>query len=102
MTISELSGKKLLIFDTAHPTGGDYDLRTPGSGSGNTSALGNVLIISEDGDESDPDDDENGGTMVFEFALPVSGPASQACWTSTPTRPPRCARTGRAACSLRR
>ncbi|MEP0548519.1 MAG: hypothetical protein ABJF88_16400, partial [Rhodothermales bacterium] len=71
LTISEISGKKLLIFDTANPTGGDTDLRTPGSGVGNTTALGNVLIISEDGDESDPDDDVNGGTMVFEFAQSV-------------------------------
>ncbi|MBM7069071.1 SdrD B-like domain-containing protein [Actibacterium sp. 188UL27-1] len=51
-----------MVFDTANPTGGDNDLAT--------SDLGNVLIISEDGDSSDPDDDANGGTLVFDFDSP--------------------------------
>ncbi len=72
VTLSEASGRKLLVFDTANPTGGDTDLRTPGSGFGNTFALGNVLIISEDGDESDPDDNAGGGTIVFDFDDEVS------------------------------
>lgn len=72
VTLSEASGKKLLVFDTGNPTGGDSDLGTPGSGEGNTSFLGNVLIISEDGDESDPDDDAAGGTIIFDFDTPVT------------------------------
>ncbi len=57
-----------MIFDTANPTGGDSDLATPGNGPGNDTALGKVLILSEDGDASDPDDDARGGTFVFTFA----------------------------------
>ncbi len=75
-----------MIFYSGSPTGGDYDLGTPnedfggpGIGSGgsagapgaNTAALGNVLIISEDGDQTDPDDDASGGTLIFTFAHPV-------------------------------
>jgi len=48
-----------MIFDTDNPTGHDYDL--------GTSNLGNVLIISEDGDSSDPDDEACGGTLRFDF-----------------------------------
>ena len=50
-------------------TGDDGDLATgPGAGNGNAldETLGNLLIISEDGDLSDPDD-AIGGTIVFEF-----------------------------------
>jgi len=52
-----------MIFDSANPTGGDNDLATPN--------LGNILIISEDGDSSDPDDNENGGTITLEWEDPV-------------------------------
>ncbi|WP_298431658.1 Hint domain-containing protein [uncultured Jannaschia sp.] len=48
-----------MIFDTAHPTGGDYDLAT--------SNLGKVLILSEDGDSHDPDDEAHGGMLTFDF-----------------------------------
>ncbi|NJL56635.1 hypothetical protein HC928_16830 [bacterium] len=48
-----------MIFDTANPTGGDQDLAFD--------SLGNVLIISEDSDSSDPDDALMGGTLRFEF-----------------------------------
>ncbi|MGF1535850.1 MAG: CHRD domain-containing protein [Elainellaceae cyanobacterium] len=48
-----------VIFDTANPTGGDFDLATPDQG--------NVLIISEDGDASDPDDNASGGIIRFDF-----------------------------------
>ena len=48
-----------MIFDSGNPTGGDDDL--------STSNLGNILIISEDGDISDPDDKASGGTIRFEF-----------------------------------
>ncbi len=75
-----------MIFDSSNPTGGDDDLGTPnetfggpGIGSGgeagqpgeNAVALGNVLIISEDNDSSDPDDNSGGGTLSFTFAYPV-------------------------------
>ena len=45
-----------MIFDAANPTGGDSDLTQV--------SHGNVLIISEDGDSSDPDDNGRGGTVV--------------------------------------
>ncbi|MEM9483501.1 MAG: hypothetical protein AAGA83_07385 [Cyanobacteria bacterium P01_F01_bin.116] len=48
-----------MIFDSAEPTGEDDDLLAP--------ELGNVLIISEDGDSSDPDDNARGGTLRFEW-----------------------------------
>lgn len=49
----------LMLFDTANPTGRDFDLASD--------TLGNVLIISEDGDASDPDDRARGGTITVEF-----------------------------------
>ena len=48
-----------MIFDSSNPTGDDFDLQT--------NDLGNVLIISEDGDAADPDDDASGGTIRFEW-----------------------------------
>ncbi|MEB3356612.1 MAG: DUF4347 domain-containing protein [Synechococcales bacterium] len=48
-----------MIFDSANPTGGDTDLSAPD--------LGNVLIVSEDGDSADPDDNATGGTLRFEW-----------------------------------
>ncbi|MEB3211665.1 MAG: phytase, partial [Leptolyngbyaceae bacterium] len=48
-----------MLFDSSNPTGGDRDLAADG--------LGNVLIISEDGDASDPDDNAKGGTLSFTF-----------------------------------
>ncbi|KCV83642.1 hemolysin-type calcium-binding repeat family protein [Actibacterium atlanticum] len=62
VTISSTSWHAPMIFDTANPTGGDGDLAT-----GN---LGNVLILSEDNDSSDPDDNAGGGTFVFTFDEP--------------------------------
>ncbi len=53
----------VMIFDTANPTGGDHDLET--------NNLGNVLILSEDKDSSDPDDNAHGGTFVFDFDSPA-------------------------------
>ena len=59
-----------MIFDTNNPTGDDADLGGPftnvGPNQGSTPS-GNVLIISEDGDTSDPDDNGNGGTFTFTF-----------------------------------
>ena len=51
-----------MIFDAENPTGGDSDLFQP--------ANGNVLIISEDGDASDPDDNVGGGTITATFDEP--------------------------------
>ncbi|MEL6641420.1 MAG: Hint domain-containing protein [Pseudomonadota bacterium] len=50
---------RAMIFDSANPTGGDWDLHT--------SNLGNVLIVSEDGDGDDPDDNARGGLLRFDF-----------------------------------
>ncbi len=68
---------KVIVFDTANPTGGDDDLMTPGPGPGNTVALGNILILAEndvdannDGIVDDPDDAFNGGLMHFNFDQP--------------------------------
>ena len=77
---------KSMVFDSSSPTGGDFDLGTPhtsfdGPGKGkagkkgklfqNSDPKGNVLIISEDGEETDPDDDANGGFLVFQFSEPI-------------------------------
>lgn len=48
-----------MIFDTANPTGGDWDLGFADQGK--------AIILSEDGDSSDPDDNAHGGTISFEF-----------------------------------
>ena len=75
-----------MIFDSVHPTGGDFDLGTPnadfggpgvGSGGGscssnpNSISQQNVLIISEDANPADPDDNAAGGTLIFVFDTPV-------------------------------
>ena len=52
-----------MLFDSESPTGGDFDLRT--------SNQGNVLIISEDGDSTNPDDNATGGTLRFDFDAPT-------------------------------
>lgn len=71
-----------MIFDSSNPTGNDPDLGTPnsdfggpgiGSGGGagmpgeNSIAFGNILIISGDGNASDPDDFAGGGTLAFQL-----------------------------------
>jgi hypothetical protein len=48
-----------MVFDTANPTGGDWDLHYANQGK--------AIIISEDNDSSDPDDNAYGGVMTFEF-----------------------------------
>jgi hypothetical protein len=50
-----------MIFDSNNPTGGDHDLAYTGRG--------NILIVSEDNDSSDPDD-AVGGTIHFDFDNP--------------------------------
>ena len=52
-----------MIFDSANPTGGDTDLATD--------TLGNILIISEDGDPTDPDDNGEGGTITLSWENPI-------------------------------
>ncbi len=53
-----------MIFDTNNPTGGDTDL--------GFTDQGNALIISEDGDTSDPDDNAGGGDLKFTFDSEVT------------------------------
>ena len=58
--VSSTNGRNpVMVFDSANPTGGDNDLATGDQG--------NVIILSEDGDSSDPDDNARGGTFVFDF-----------------------------------
>ena len=52
-----------MIFDSANPTGGDFDLATDSEG--------NILIISEDGDSNDPDDNAGGGVITLDLDNPV-------------------------------
>ncbi|NEP03262.1 MAG: hypothetical protein F6K58_32420, partial [Symploca sp. SIO2E9] len=76
-----------MLFNSNEPTGGDFDLGTPnqafgGSGKGtggeankpgeNSRAQNNILIISEDGDSTDPDDNATGGTLRFDWENPVN------------------------------
>ncbi|WP_184305136.1 Ig-like domain-containing protein, partial [Aporhodopirellula rubra] len=83
VTISSANPQRpAMLFDSSAPTGGDPDLGSPntsfggpGVGTGGaSSATGEnalhqkrILIISEDGDSSDPDDNAHGGVLVFEF-----------------------------------
>jgi len=77
-----------MIFDSSNPSGGDWDLGTPNERFGgpgrmnsnhgseaaalsNDTALGNLIIISEDGDTTDPDDNSSGGTLYFDFEYPA-------------------------------
>jgi hypothetical protein len=72
----------IVVFDSACTlsggadpcTGGDFDLRTPGSGSGNTVPQGNVVIIPKDVIDSNhdglvdsPDDSQRGGKVTLFF-----------------------------------
>ncbi|MDJ0570949.1 MAG: hypothetical protein QNJ53_18140 [Pleurocapsa sp. MO_192.B19] len=62
LTISASTEFGAMLFDTNNPTGEDFDLAAD---------LGNVLIISEDGDTTDPDDNAQGGTLTFEWDTEV-------------------------------
>ncbi|MGF1461289.1 MAG: hypothetical protein ACFBSG_19955 [Leptolyngbyaceae cyanobacterium] len=57
-------------FPSTSCTGGDPDLAT-GQPSFGTDPQGNVLIIQENDDLTDPDDDADGGTFQFSFIDPV-------------------------------
>ena len=71
-----------MIFDTRLGTGGDTDLLrpfysdfdAPGVPSEDAQKRNpkNVLIISEDGDSTDPDDNASGGTITFDFERAVN------------------------------
>ncbi|MEO1686375.1 MAG: Tad domain-containing protein, partial [Pseudomonadota bacterium] len=52
-----------MLFDTTFITGFDGDLAS--------TQFGNVLIVSEDGDETDPDDEAQGGWLVFHWDRPT-------------------------------
>jgi 2',3'-cyclic-nucleotide 2'-phosphodiesterase (5'-nucleotidase family) len=58
-TFSTLSEFGVMIFDSGNVTGGDDDLASD--------VLGNLLIISEDGDSSDADDAAQGGVITVDF-----------------------------------
>ena len=83
-----------IIFDSSNPTGGDTDLGTPnqscggpGVGTGgeigepgeNCTPYGNLLIIADNIDDfvppygivDDPDDEEEGGMIAFDFDMEV-------------------------------
>lgn len=77
-TVSATGGSnQAMIFDSRVLSGGDADLVAPfykffdASGNPNTSkgisSPHNILIISEDGDQDDPDDNGSGGTITFKF-----------------------------------
>ncbi len=85
ITTSDPTAHPAMIFDSAQPTGYDWDLGSPnenfgGPGRGvggeegqpgeNRWPLGNILIISEDRDQDDPDDHYAGGTFIFTFEKP--------------------------------
>ncbi len=89
LSTDDPANRPLMIFDTSFPTGGDVDLGTPNElftippdfivpgpgigdqGDSNQIPRGQVLIISEDGDSSDPDDSDFPGLMRFDFDPPV-------------------------------
>ena len=59
VSFSTNTGFGVMIFDASNPTGDDADLASE--------TLGNVLIISEDGDSSDADDKADGGVITAEW-----------------------------------
>jgi hypothetical protein len=82
LAISAVNGlpghpNKAIVFDSANPTGDDFDLETPGYGIGNTEPWGNLIIVAEndldlnlDGLVDVPDDEWGGGVIRFDFAAP--------------------------------
>lgn len=70
-----------IIFDSKHPTGGDTDLKTPGSlGNAKDERLGKILILSErgylncKGHVAIPDDEGRNpaGTITFTWDTPIT------------------------------
>ena len=83
-----------MIFDSSDPTGNDDDLGTPsefyggpgeseeGPQESNDTALGNILIISEDLDSNDPDDSNIAGTFYeFDFSEYAAGEVTMVQFT---------------------
>lgn len=65
LTISATGGSgDAMVFDSENPTGGDFDLETQ------VTMQGNILIVSEDGDSSDPDDAID-GAITIDFDNPA-------------------------------
>ncbi|MEM6913499.1 MAG: hypothetical protein AAF511_05935 [Pseudomonadota bacterium] len=64
---------RAMVFDSENYTGGDDDLGGPFTDvrGGADLTPGNILILSEDGDASDPDDNARGGWIEFVFDTPV-------------------------------
>lgn len=83
-TINMGGGPNLgVAFDSAHPTGGDFDLATPGAtGNAMTRSFHNILIIQENGGDYDgngiidvaPDDEGTrpAGSLYFTFDQPIT------------------------------
>jgi hypothetical protein len=68
-----------ILFDSAHPSGGDLDLATPGRGWLNDVRQGMLLIVAEDnvdrdwdGLVDDPKSAARGGEIWFEFSEPLA------------------------------
>jgi hypothetical protein len=63
-----------MLYDSAHPTGDDMELVTPGSGPMNDEAQGPILVVAEnaydangDGVLDFPDSANRGGKLLFRF-----------------------------------
>ncbi len=70
---------KAIIFDSGDPTGGDFDLATPGYHASNTTPYGNLLIIAEndrdsnhDGLVDNPDDEGHKPAGFIHFVLSMT------------------------------
>lgn len=70
--------KTAILFDTAHPTGGNDDFKTPGWGTNNKIAQDKVLIIAastkdrnHDGLVDNPGGQHRGGQLHFKFDFTV-------------------------------
>jgi hypothetical protein len=79
ITMAFPNSNAAMIFDSSNPTGGDFDIGTPNElyggpgigqgGASNDTALGNVLILSENLNSNDPDDIfELGARFLFDFS----------------------------------
>ena len=67
------NGFGAMVFDSGNVTGGDTDLGAPFTdANGITLDPGNILIVSEDGDASDPDDRGAGGVIALAFDRAVT------------------------------
>ena len=70
---------KCVVFDSANPTGGDFDLQTPGTHPSNTVPYKKVMILADndvdangDGLIDEPGDDPLGGMLVIRFDFDVT------------------------------